>query len=224
MKLKQDILDELDALIRKGKQLDESFKPDRLNRYGSPIPEHEHRAFATSTLATIKRISGEESQYYAMAPKPDSSTRICAARTDPTIIPGLRGALIALRAAVEGDLLVSLESRIRIAVHDDLLQQASDLTETGYHVAAMVLTGGVLEDHLRKMCEHRSLSWSGSGSISKYNENLRTEAYNKATWRRIQSIGDIRNSAAHGEFEDVNEADVQDALSFTSRFLSDYPE
>ena len=224
MALKQDILDELDALLEKGKRLDDSFKSEGTGGYESRIPEHEHRSFATSALATIARIAGKESEYYAVAPKPDFDTRIRVAGFNPTIIPGLRGALDSLRTAVEADLLVSLESRIRVAVHDDLLQQASDLLDAGYHVAAMVLIGGVLEDHLRKMCEYRSVTWKGSGSISKYNDLLRTDAYNQATWRRIQSIGDVRNSAAHGEFDDVNKADVQDALNFTFRFLADYPE
>ena len=86
----------------------------------------------------------------------------------------------------------------------------------------MVLIGGVLEDHLLKLVNSRDLTWAGSGGISKYNELLRDVAYNQPVWRRIQSIGDLRNVAAHGTGEAISPGDVEDAKSFTQRFLADH--
>lgn len=63
----------------------------------------------------------------------------------------------------------------------------------------MVLVGGVLEDHLQKLCVKNGLTWKGKGSISTYNDLLHGSEYDKPIWRRIQSIGDIRNDAAHGQ-------------------------
>ena len=221
MQLKKEILAELDSLVEIGKRLDESFEMTGMGGYESSIPEHEHRTFATSALAAIQRIAGESSQYYQAAPKPNSQDRISVAGFNPTLIPGLRGALSSLREAVNSGLLVSLETRLRAAVHDDLLEQGSELVKNGYYVAGMVLIGGVLEDHLRKMCETHSLVWSGKGSIAKYNDLLKDKAYNQAVWRRIQSIGDVRNDAAHGNAKKVDEAEVQDALRFVRRILAD---
>jgi hypothetical protein len=223
MFLKDQILNELDALLAEGQRLDDSFRSSGMG-HESPIPEYEHRAFVTSALSAISRIAGKDSQYYELAPKPSTESRIRVAGHSPTIIPGLRGALTSLRAAVEADSLVSLVNRIRVAIHDDLLEQARELLDSGYYVAAMVLIGGVLENHLRKMCEARSLDWSGKGSISKYNNLLRNEVYNQAVWRRIQSIGDVRNEAAHGNADQVGESDVKDALNFAIRLLIDYPQ
>jgi hypothetical protein len=87
----------------------------------------------------------------------------------------------------------------------------------------MVLIGGVLEDHLEKLCGKRKLTWKGDGSISKYNDLLRDVFYDQPTWRRIQSIGDLRNKSAHGEGATVNPPEVDDAYRFVGRFVADYP-
>jgi hypothetical protein len=123
---------------------------------------------------------------------------------------------------VDAGLLVSLADRMRANIHDDFLEQAKTLLGAGYHVAAIVLTGGVLENHLRKLCDNRSLKWTGDGSISKYNDLLHGALYDKPTWRRIQSIGDVRNDAAHGNGAEVKVDDAKDAHKYVGRFLDDY--
>jgi hypothetical protein len=70
------------------------------------------------------------------------------------------------------------------------LVQAKELLTANYHVPAMVLIGGVLEEHLSKLCVARNLTWSGSGSLAKYNDILRDKLYDKVVWRRIQAIVD----------------------------------
>ena len=87
----------------------------------------------------------------------------------------------------------------------------------------MVLIGGVLEDHLCKLCTNRRLTWSGSGSLAKYNDLLRDKAYAQPVWRRIQAISDVRNEAAHGNGTAVKRSDVEDALTYVGRLLTDYP-
>ena len=87
----------------------------------------------------------------------------------------------------------------------------------------MVIIGGVLEDHMRKLCVSRSLSWTGNGSISKYNDCLRDALYAQTTWRRIQAIGDVRNDSAHGHGADVKQREVGDAQQYVRRFIADYP-
>src|SRR5690606_32978125 len=108
------------------------------------------------------------------------------------------------------------------AIHDDLLAQADDLNKAGYHAAAVVLAGGVLENHLRSLCESRNLQWKGTGSISKYNDQLRDEVYPQSTWRRIQSIADLRNDAAHGNGAAIRANDVAEAIPFILRVVDDY--
>jgi hypothetical protein len=224
MPLKTDILGQLDALLATAQRLDDSFRMGDMGSYESAIPEAEHRAFATAAKAAIRRIAGDDSEYFKALPEISDAQRITVPGYSPTTIPAIRGSLSALRDAVDGGLLTSLENLLRANFHDDFLEQSQALLDAGYHVAAMVLIGGVLEDHMHKLCTNRSLTWNGTGSLSKYNDALLAGAvYAQPTWRRIQAIGDVRNDAAHGNGANVVQPDVNDAQEYVRRFLSDHP-
>lgn len=221
MALKDDILQELDTLIAEGERLNTTYHMGEMGSVDSPAPETEFRAFATASKAAIARIAGMESEFYRSLPKkmPD---RISVLGYGGSVVPAISGALIALRRAVDAGLLASLESRLRANVYDDFLQQASELLRAGYHIPAMTLIGGVVEDHLRKLCVARSLKWSGNGAINKYNDLLRDTLYPQPAWRRIQAIADLRNEAAHGKGSAMKVEDVQDAHQYVGRFMVDY--
>lgn len=223
MSVRDELISELDSLIEEGNRLNESFSLEGMMTYESDVPENEHRAFVTSALAAIERIAGKNSQYFERAPKPESDDLLSVASSN-SVIPGLQGALTSLRDAVEAGLLESIESRLRASIHDDMLEQGADLLDSDYHVATMVLIGGVIENHLKQLCENRNLSWSGQGSISKYNNLLKEDVYKQTIWRRVQAVGDVRNDAAHGDVEKVDQADAKDSLNFVRRVIADYPE
>lgn len=223
MSVKQECLDALDRLIEEGDRLNASYHMGDMGQSESDLPETDFRSFATATYATIERIVGSKSEYYRTLPKIDPDDPLRLPGFNSTKIPAMIGALTALRQAVDKGLLVSLESRLRVNIHDDFLQQGKVLLDSGYHVAAMVLVGGVLEDHLQKLCVENGLTWKGKGSISTYNDLLHGSEYDKPIWRRIQSIGDIRNDAAHGQGAKVNGSDVEDAHKFVGRLIVDHP-
>ena len=223
MSVNDEIISEIESLIEEGERLNKSFSLEGMGTYESDIPEHKHRAFVTSALASIERIAGKDSQYYERAPKPESEELLSVARSN-TVIPGLQGVLTSLRDAVEAGFLESIESQLRASIHDDMLEQGADLLDSNYHVAAMVLIGGVLEDHLRQLCESRNMIWSGRGSISEYNNLLKDDLYKQTIWRRVQAVADVRNNAAHGNIEKVDKEDVSDSLNFVRRVIADFPE
>jgi hypothetical protein len=223
MNIKDEILNQIGGLITTGRQLISSFKPGDMGTRYSDEPEEHFRAFVTGALAAISQIAGEKSDYYRTIPRDKLSGSLANPGYDTSFIPSVLGALQSLHNAVDKGYLTSLESRLRANVHDDFLAQASELLNAGYHVAAMVLAGGVLENHLHKLVTARGLSWSGSGSLSKYNDILKDTVYPQTTWRRIQSISDVRNDAAHGNTGAVKVEDVRDALYYIPRILTDYP-
>lgn len=221
MNHRDEVLSQLDALIAEGKQAAGSYQMVDDGSSESRMDEADLQAFSTSALAAIERVAGRESEFYRELPaKPK---RLAVPGYDDSYLSALTGVLIALRRAVAGGLLVRLERRVRSNVYDDFLVQARELLDGKYHVAAMVLAGGVLEDHLRKLCEARSLAWTGAGSLSKYNDLLRDKVYDQAAWRRIQALADVRNMAAHGQGAEVRADDVRDALGYVGRFLADHP-
>ena len=220
--MEKEVLTQLDELIKTGNRLAGSFQL-REYTYESSVPEAELRAFVTSALAAIVRIAGKDSQYYENIPQKSVSKQLAVAGYDKSFIPTVTGVLNALRDSVSQGLLQSLESRLRANIHDDFLVQASELLDADFHVAALVLTGGVLEDHLQKMVQARGLGLPKRGSISKYNDLLRDNAYDQPRWRRIQSIGDLRNDAAHGKGSAITLDDAKDAHTFVERFIADNP-
>jgi len=218
---KNEVLDQLERLIKDGERMAASFTTRGMGGYQTSIPEAELRTFVTSAFACIDRVAGKGSEYYQRIPPLQG--QLAVPGFDASFIPAVTGSLIALRNAVNSGYLSTLAQRVRSRLHDDLLQQANELFGANYHVAAMVLGGSVLEHQLRELVLRQNLSCVGNGSISKYNDLLKDVLYPTVTWRRIQSIGDVRNDAAHGNAGNVRPEDVEDALIYIARFLGDYP-
>ena len=198
------------------------LKGEMAERY-SDLPESDFRSFYTRGLAAIERVTGRDSAYNRSLLLVETNHNLATPGLSPSPIDSLLGSIVALRADVADGMLVTLENRLRANIHDDFLQQAEELFQGGYRVAAIVIAGGVLENHLQKMTTAHNLSWRGNGSLSKYNDALRDTVYPQPTWRRIQSITDLRNAAAHGNTANIDGTDVKETLQYVQRFLSDYP-
>lgn len=219
--LRDAVLSELDRLIVTGKKCARSYSVGSSYTYWSEVPEEELRAFVTSGIAAVERIAGCSSSFSGQLPNVPKGGKYIQA--DQTVPQTVLGVLMSLREAVDAGLLQTLESRIRAAVEDDFLEQARHLLTANYYVAAMVLIGGVLEQRLREICARRGLAPAGQ-QLNPYNEALRQAGeYDQATWRMVQTVGDTRNTAAHGRFDDVQRAQVQEALRFVERILVEYP-
>ena len=209
MAVRDDVLADLDRLIEEGRQVCSSYSLVEWGHLHSSLDEVAIQSFVGSALASIERVSGRDGAFLRQLP-PGPAQGLRDPGLDASHPSVLTGVLVALRRAIEGGYLTSLERRLRANVYDDFLTQAGELLAAGYHVAAVVLAGGVLEDHLRKLCESRGLAWAGCGSLSKYNDLLKDRAYAQPTWRRIQSVADLRNHAAHGDGAKVNAGDAED--------------
>lgn len=214
-----ELLTQLDELIKRGRHLT-GLNPQSISNADKRNLHIDSRKFVIDSRANIKRIAGNDSEYYRSVitdgveyPK----------RVSIPFLLDLISSLKSLRDAVDQGLLTSIESGLRANIHDDFMEQACQLIKSRYHIAAMVLIGGVLENHLQKMSQKHELTWDGSGSISTYNDLLKDEEYDTSVWRRIQAIGDRRNKAAHGNGKDIKSDDVKEDHKYIQRFLADYP-
>ena len=218
-RLQDAVLQRLDALIEQGSQVVQSFKKDQYGALWSTLPEQTVRAFVVAASSEVVRLAGRDSEYFRQLPPPLSDGR---SLTGMETIPHTSlGVLIALRDAVAGGHLEQLATRVRSALHDDFVQQAVDLLAGDYYVAAMVIIGGVLENRLRDLCRGRNVQPVGT-TLNAYNQALRDVEYTQATWRRIQVLGDLRNHAAHGQYDEVTRAQVDEELVFVQRFLAEH--
>ena len=176
--------------------------------------------FRTEAMNLVRRSCGSDSDHYQelkkLAERPESAT-------NPFYSKHCYGVLEAAKRDFESGLLFDVRSLIAADLLGDFMEQTEVLLEAGYHVPAASLSGAILEDTLRKLCEKHDISISPKTRIDALNSELaRSEVYDKLVQKRITAIADIRNNADHGNFDKFSKDDVEDMVQWIGRFTADY--
>jgi hypothetical protein len=124
-----------------------------------------------------------------------------------------------------GDLSLQIEAEIAA----DYMGQAEKLLTEGRagqydHVPAAVLAGAVLEKALKTLCERQEppiLTARSNGKLLTLNP-LIDELFNELKAKDLRAWADIRNAAAHGEFDEFHRSDVERMLKGIADFLVTY--
>lgn len=121
---------------------------------------------------------------------------------------------------------INPKREIQIETVNDFLEQAQKLLNTsGVHPAApAIIIGAALEEFLRNWIESIDLQITGSKSINTYASSLKTEKIiTKQDVKDITSWAGIRNSAAHGKWDEVNSKDKVDLMLLgVNLFIREY--
>ena len=137
------------------------------------------------------------------------------------------GALRALRRDYDADYLVTVQSLARAEVFADFLEMAEHLLEQGYKDPAAVLTGSVLEEHLRALCDGRGIPSQVSGKPKKadsMNSDLASAGiYNKLDQKSVTAWLDLRNKAAHGHYDEYTADQVGNMALGVREFMARVP-
>ena len=132
------------------------------------------------------------------------------------------GALRALRRDFDAGYLSRLKSFIRAEVFADFLEMAEHLLEQGYKDPCAVLVGGVLEDHLRSLCQGRDIPLQMSGKPKKAdsmnNDLASASVYSKLDQKNVTAWLDLRNKAAHAQYVEYNADQVHNLLVSVREF------
>jgi len=145
---------------------------------------------------------------------------------------------LSLMRAIKNDLeegfLDSLFSQIEAEITSDYMCQAEGLLAQGQpgkfdHVPAAVLAGAVLEETLRALCAEQQPQipvTNAKGERKTMNPLIddlkKVGAFNELKAKQLRSWADIRNKAAHGEFDQFTRMDVEQMLQGINNFLADY--
>lgn len=141
-------------------------------------------------------------------------------------------ALQALRIAYEKGYLQTLQELIHANLFSDFLDQAEHLLENKYKDAAAVMAGGVLEEHLRKLCSKASIetTFVDANGKTKHkmidalnNELAKANVYGRNDQKQVTAWADLRNDAAHGHYEKYNQEQVGLMVQGLKAFLSRHP-
>jgi hypothetical protein len=216
--LDQRVLDRLQELIQFGEQVKQTRytkSVDGMTVIGDAGVDSElAHQWGTSCLNLLGRVFGQESVYYE-----SFKTELPNFR-DYSPVKQALGALKAARNDYEYGYLFDARTLIEAEVFDDFLEQAKHLIEAGYYQPAAVVIGSVLEDGLRRLCTKHEMSLPAKAKLDTMNAELAKQGmYNKLTQKRLTALADIRNKAAHGEWDQFTREDVGDMLRNVRQFM-----
>ena len=140
--------------------------------------------------------------------------------------------LSGLKHNYDNGYLDSLHDRAVANISADYMEQAEALLGEGIqgqydHVPAAVLCGAVLENRLRQFCEQqeppietRKQNGDPKTLGPLIGELERRKLFDRLIFKNLKAWADIRNSAAHGKFDEFARHDVEMMLSGVQHFLS----
>jgi hypothetical protein len=216
---KQLVLDQIDAALQSA----QTVSTTSTHRDFSDAGLEKLAEVRSSCAAAIERFAAPGSTF-AEGAKTAIDKEPWAGQSVRTLI----GILRALRTAYENDYLTSLVELVHADVFADYLTMASELQSSGYKDAAAVIAGSTLEEHLRKLAIKASVAITDSNGkpakASRINDHLKgASVYNAMEWRQVQAWLDLRNAAAHGEYEKYEHAQVANMIQGIGDFMVRHP-
>jgi len=215
-----DFVKRADELIALGNQtLATARTSDFAAAYVADDKFMEYRAAALSFLIGI---FGEDHAYAR-----DFGTRVQYA-TPSAVQEGL-GVLRAARGEVAGGWSVRARTLLSAEIFADFLEMAEHLLESGYKDAAAVMTGGVLEEHLRQLCRKHGVPESfvdaKGNTVPKKAEAMNADlaaaqVYNKLDQKSVTAWLDLRNKAAHGKYAEYTQPQVESMHREVGEFMA----
>ncbi|MDC5145101.1 HEPN domain-containing protein [Acinetobacter baumannii] len=118
--------------------------------------------------------------------------------------------------------LITFKQIVQAEVFDSELEQAKSLLESGYKNAAAVIAGVVLETAIKELCLNNGIDIERK-RLTQLNDDLaKASVYNKLQQKQITALADIRNNAAHGNYDEFTKEDVERMINDIERFLLNY--
>jgi HEPN domain len=196
--------------------------------------EHEYESFvapektyewAYKSLNALENIFGDKSkffvdfkEYFGQFGENDSLNQISISEVWKVF-----GIIKAAESEYSNGYVYKLKTLVQAEMFDQFLEQADELFKKGYYQPAAVIAGCVLEDGLRKLCDRNSITLPAKATIEPMNVELRkADIYNMLWQKKITALADLRNKAAHGEWTEFTEKDVEDMIRDVRRFMEDY--
>lgn len=228
------MLSRIDAMIEEFKDLGASDDPydadDDEPRYQKDVDE-EASQFLTGALDLMSRIAGPRNTYVDQSEKAIQNLTPNNLKWAAQLV---RGNLRALRTAVASGYLTTASQLVHASVFSDLLEMAEHLLAEDYKDPAAVMIGGVLEAHIRKLCDSQTPVIPTSSTNAKGNLVAQTadslnarladaKVYSKLDQKNVTAWLGLRNSAAHGKFNDYEKKQVELLLQSVRDFVTRFP-
>jgi len=218
MKIDTLVIKRFEELEERAKKILEgkvfAFSSDEGVKYFK-IDESVYKGWAVNGLNLLGRIFGEDGIHYKVFL--NKYEHISEWESN------LKESLELFRAAKEdfvGGYLFNARGLIQAEVFGDALEQASELLRSGYKDPACVVAGVALETTLKELCSRNGVSVA---KLDKMNADLcKSGIYNMGMQKQITAWAERRNKAAHGEWNEYKDADVEDMIDGINRLIAEY--
>jgi len=185
----------------------------------SDLPKSDRQSLVTRAIASVHRISGVNSTYSAEIQRVIEKQPALHLHTSSVI-----GVVKALREDLELGFLQNLAEIVHSEVFSDFLEMAKYLNENGYKDAAAVIAGSTLESHLRKIAVKYSVPMENNGKpikANKLNADLnKIGAYELLDQKNVTAWLDLRNNAAHGNYDEYESEQVKLLIAGVQDFIT----
>lgn len=218
MKL-QDFVKRADELIHAAQ---EALKTRTSSEGFSYVDATPFRSFRSASLSFLMKSFGNDHPYYVEFDKQVEHER-------PYDVERGLGILQAARDEMAGGWATSVKSIVSAEIFSDFLDMASYLLQEGYKDAAAVMTGSVLEEHLRQLCRKNGLSTEivkpSSDITPKKADLLNAElakqgVYSLLDQKNVTAWLDLRNKAAHGSYNEYTKEQVSLTYQGVTEFIA----
>lgn len=181
--------------------------------------------FRTASLHFIETTLGKDTQYY------NAFWHQCQSNAPYHVKIG-KALLDELMSELNSSWLWTTHGIATAEVYADFLEMGEDLLDAGYKDAAAVMIGGVLEEHLRRLCARNGIATThekDGKTIAKKADAMNSELagegiYSKLDQKWVTTALDLRNKAAHGHYAAYDKEQVRTILlQSTTNFLQRQP-
>jgi hypothetical protein len=206
-------LAQIDAVTARRKELSDQWVPENVQE------------ITTLSCAAIRRLAPPGSAYLDQMESVLKNTLKSISRSrDEEVEILLRGILSALRGDYDAGRLQSFEELIHADLFSDFLEMAEYFLQEGYKDPAAVMAGGVLEEHLRKLCAKHGVTVPTKPKLDSMNSDLaKAGAYNKNDQKQVTAWAGLRNDAAHGNYGNYGDDEIKLMVAGIRDFSSRNP-
>jgi hypothetical protein len=138
-----------------------------------------------------------------------------------SIFSRLKAVFHAAKEDYIGGYLNTVRNLVQAELFGDELEQAKELLDKNYYVAAAVIAGVVLETRIRELCKENNITIGKSDKLNKMNDDLAKKGiYNTLIQKQITALAGLRNSAAHGKTEEFTIEQVKNMIKEIETLLA----
>ena len=220
------LISEVDKLNELGRELIEYGK--RNIDETEPEKIREFTFWTTRTGELLSKIYQKDNQYHKTYNQFRVTSRMNNLHSNSfQPLYEILGVLDAVKYELENGLLDNIQKLLQADIFSNFLEMGEHLLKEGYKDPAAVVVGSVMEDTLRKLATANDIPTINEKgkflTIEPINIELaKKEVYNQLVKKQITGWADIRNNAAHGNYDKYDSKQVEQMLHFVQKFANDF--